>query len=181
MFFEMLRDKRSKSSSFFLKFKKCVKSIASKLAKTLKYRVYHVSDSKDYSECFLLPTPHTVLFIILKKIIIKLWNALKGFINRLIHFVLSWFNLQLEYWSTRPTTVPAGSDHYFHTCCPSVHPIIRPSQNFKIKWISLLADTVGWPNGSLMTPVLFWLFYPPILFSISSILVCCLACFARGY
>ena len=28
----------------------------------------------------------------------------------------------MTYWSTRPTTVPAGSDHYFHTECPSVHP-----------------------------------------------------------
>ena len=27
-----------------------------------------------------------------------------------------------QYWSTRPTTVPAGSDHYFHTECPSVRP-----------------------------------------------------------
>ena len=26
------------------------------------------------------------------------------------------------YWSTRPTTVPAGSDHYFYTECPSVRP-----------------------------------------------------------
>ena len=27
-----------------------------------------------------------------------------------------------NFWSTRPTTVPAGSDHYFHTACPSVRP-----------------------------------------------------------
>ena len=26
------------------------------------------------------------------------------------------------FWSTRPTTVPAASDHYFHTECPSVRP-----------------------------------------------------------
>ena len=49
------------------------------------------------------------------------------------------------------TTVPAGSDHYFHTCCPSV----RPAQNFKIQRQSLPAGTVGWPSGSLMTPVLY--------------------------
>ena len=28
----------------------------------------------------------------------------------------------LFYWSTRPTTAPAGSDHYFHSECPSVRP-----------------------------------------------------------
>ena len=44
-------------------------------------------------------------------------------INRLtnqrpkILFVQSWSKM---YWSTRPTTIPAGSDHYFHTYCPSV-------------------------------------------------------------
>ena len=32
-------------------------------------------------------------------------------------------------WSTRPTTVPAGSDHYFHTCCPSVRPSGTKLQN----------------------------------------------------
>ena len=46
---------------------------------------------------------------------------------------------------------PAGSDHYFCTCCPSV----RKSQNFKIQRQSLPAGTVGWPSGSLMTPVWF--------------------------
>ena len=46
--------------------------------------------------------------------------------------------------------MPSGSDHYFHTDCMSV----RPSQNFKIKRQSLPARTVGWPSGSLMTPVL---------------------------
>ena len=30
-------------------------------------------------------------------------------------------------WSTRPTTVPDGSDHYFHTECPSVLPSVLPS------------------------------------------------------
>ena len=63
-----------------------------------------------------------------------------------------WWHLSC--WSTMPTTVPAGSDHYFHTDCPSVH----PSQNFKIKRQSVPVGTVGWPSGSLMTPVLFWLF-----------------------
>ena len=30
--------------------------------------------------------------------------------------------LRNKNWSTRPTTVPASSDHYFHTECPSVRP-----------------------------------------------------------
>ena len=58
-----------------------------------------------------------------------------------------WWHTHVFYWSTRPTTVQAGSDHYFHKECPSV----RPSQNFKIKRQSLPAGTVGWPSGSLMT------------------------------
>ena len=49
---------------------------------------------------------------------------------------------QIEYWSTRPITVPAGSDHYFHTECPSVRPSVRPSQNFKFKRQSLLAEWI---------------------------------------
>ena len=57
--------------------------------------------------------------------------------------------------------VPAGSDHYFHTCCPyvrtSVRTSVRPAQNFKIQRQSLPAGIVGWPSGSLMTPVLFFL------------------------
>ena len=32
-------------------------------------------------------------------------------------------------WSTRPTTVPAGSDHYFHTECPFVRPKTSKSNN----------------------------------------------------
>ena len=39
------------------------------------------------------------------------------------------------------TTVTVGNDHYFHTSCTS--------QNFKIK-----QNYVGWPRGSLTTPVL---------------------------
>ena len=31
------------------------------------------------------------------------------------------------FWSTRSTTVPAGSDHYFHTCCPYVRTYVCPS------------------------------------------------------
>ena len=59
-------------------------------------------------------------------------------------------------WSTRPTSFPAGSDNYIHTCCPSVCPSVptlqyRPTQNRS----SLSAWTVGWPSGSLLllTPV----------------------------
>ena len=55
---------------------------------------------------------------------------------------------KIHYWSTRPTTVPACSDHYFHRVCTSV------PKPFKIKRQSLPAGTVGWPSGSLMTPVL---------------------------
>ena len=62
------------------------------------------------------------------------------------------------YWSTRPTTVPAGSDHYF---TQSVRPSVRTSQNIKIKRQSLPAGTEGWPSGSLMT-CSFWfsIFFP---------------------
>ena len=35
-------------------------------------------------------------------------------INMLEENLVTCFN-----WSTRPTTAPAGSDHYFHTLCPS--------------------------------------------------------------
>ena len=72
-----------------------------------------------------------------------------------VHYMERSLNSKEEkYWSTRPTTVPAGSYHYFHTC-PSVRPSVRPAQNFKIKRQSLPAGTVGWPSGSWMTPVLF--------------------------
>ena len=37
----------------------------------------------------------------------------------------------------------------------SVRSSVCPSQNFKIKRQSLPAGTVGWPSGSLMTPVLY--------------------------
>ena len=39
----------------------------------------------------------------------------------------------------------------------SVRPSVSQSQNFKIKRQSLPAGTVGWPSGSLMTPVLYLL------------------------
>ena len=61
------------------------------------------------------------------------------------------FGNSRDFWTTRPTTVSAGSDHYFHTACLSV----RPFQLLKIKRKSLLAWTVKWPSGSLMTPILF--------------------------
>ena len=38
---------------------------------------------------------------------------------------------------------------------PVVRPSVCQSQNFKIEPKSLSAGTVGWPNGSLMTPVFF--------------------------
>ena len=54
----------------------------------------------------------------------------------------------------------AGIDHYFQTGCPSVRMSFRPTvQNFEIERKSLPARTVGWPSGSLMTPVLFNLFF----------------------
>ena len=36
-------------------------------------------------------------------------------------------HMDVSFWSARPTTVPAGSDHYFHTECPSV---IFPHKSF---------------------------------------------------
>ena len=35
----------------------------------------------------------------------------------------TWALKQLGFWSTRPTTVQAGSDHYYHTECPAY---VRP-------------------------------------------------------
>ena len=35
-------------------------------------------------------------------------------------------NRPSSFWSTRPTTIPAGSDHYFHTECPSVRTSVHP-------------------------------------------------------
>ena len=37
----------------------------------------------------------------------------------------------MPFWSTRPTTVLAGSDHYIRTCCPSVckSPLFKIDQN----------------------------------------------------
>ena len=34
-----------------------------------------------------------------------------------------------SFWSTRPTTVPSDSDHYFHTECPSVRLSVPKLQN----------------------------------------------------
>ena len=48
------------------------------------------------------------------------------------------------YPQSRPVMITIST-----TCGPSV----RPSQNFKIKRQSLPARSVGWPSGSLMTPV----------------------------
>ena len=62
-------------------------------------------------------------------------------------------------------TGPAGSAHYFHTGCPSVRPSVRPSQNIKIERRSLPAGTVGWPSGSLTTPVLLVIHFEVIIFS----------------
>ena len=38
---------------------------------------------------------------------------------------------RILYWSTRLTTVPAGSDHYFHTECGSVCLSVRPPVRLK--------------------------------------------------
>ena len=51
------------------------------------------------------------------------------------------------FWSTRPTTVPACSEHYFYTECKSVRLSVPKLQN-------QATITVGWPSGSLMTPIL---------------------------
>ena len=42
--------------------------------------------------------------------------------NKMKYYVRTFLIISAVYWSTRPTTVSAGSDHYFHTCCPSVRP-----------------------------------------------------------
>ena len=55
-----------------------------------------------------------------------------------------------HYWSTRPTTVAPGSDHYFPKGCLRLSVLVF--QNFKIKRKSLPARNVGWPSWSLATP-----------------------------
>ena len=57
------------------------------------------------------------------------------------------------------STLMAGSDHCFRTCCPSIRPfpLFKIQQNkpdFKRKQCSLLARLWVWPSGSLMTPTL---------------------------
>ena len=55
---------------------------------------------------------------------------------------------QVVSWSTRPTTVLDGSDHYFHKGCLSVRPKTSKSSENHCR-----ARTDGWPSGSLMTPL----------------------------
>ena len=63
----------------------------------------------------------------------------------------------------RPT-VTAGSDNCFCTCRPFLRPSVRSSPlfqsktNFKRKQCSLVARLWVWPSGSLMTPVLYFVF-----------------------
>ena len=57
----------------------------------------------------------------------------------------------MSLWSTRPTTVLAGNDHYFHTDCPSV-PKLRNQATITAHRLC----------GSLMTRVLLYLFYPAV-------------------
>ena len=66
------------------------------------------------------------------------------------------------------------------TQCPSVRPSIRPAQNLKIQRQSLPAGTVGWPSGSLMTPVLFNLISKSKFFSSFSFRLQIKLC-AKGY
>ena len=47
----------------------------------------------------------------------------------------------------------AGSDHYIHTCCPYVRP--HYSKSTKTKQIFTAGRDLGWPSGSLVSPVLF--------------------------
>ena len=59
---------------------------------------------------------------------------------------------------------PGRYDQYFLTVVrPSVRlsvlSSILPSQNFKIKQLSLPVGPVGWPSGSLMIPVLFRIYF----------------------
>ena len=93
------------------------------------HKVLSIISSIQFSIC-----AHSSLFKFILVFIWKYWIS---------------FSHEVLYWSTRPTTVLAGSDHYIHTDCPS----FRRSQNFKInKQKSLPAGTVGWPSGLLMTP-----------------------------
>ena len=57
----------------------------------------------------------------------------------------------IYFWSTKPTTVPAGSDHYFFK------QIVRPSQNFQIKRQSLPAEWII--DDSCLVHVIFFARY----------------------
>ena len=77
-------------------------------------------------------------------------------------FFISTFNLFLDIDPLGRPTVTAGSDHCFYTC----RPFVRTSPLFKIKRISsennvpYWQDCVWvWPSGSLMTPVLYFVFF----------------------
>ena len=68
----------------------------------------------------------------------------------------SYLNLPMElsinilYWKAIFHEADHSPGRFSHSVCPSVRP--------KIKRQSLPAGTVGWPSGSLMTPVLLFLF-----------------------
>ena len=68
------------------------------------------------------------------------------------------FKISLKdlFWSTRPTTVPDGSDHYFRTCCPSV-----PNLQNQL-WKSHPVGIVGWPSGSLKTCFSFFIIFDAV-------------------
>ena len=70
-----------------------------------------------------------------------------------IQFKANWIN---QWWNIDPRgrpTVTAGSDHCFRTCRPCVRP------HFSQNETNLLARLWVWPSGSLMTPVLYVLFF----------------------
>ena len=84
-------------------------------------------------------------------------------------------SLKMFCWSTRPTTVLAGSDHYFHTGCLSV----RTSQNFKIKRILLPAWTVGLAKWIMDDSCLVIFYCHPFLILLS-VYMCIFSC-SRKY
>ena len=84
---------------------------------------------------------------------LKYWNAI-CIVKKKYSVVLEWcFIIDPR---GRPQSRPVVITIFTQSVRTS---IVCPSQNFKIKRPSLLSGTVGWPSGSLMTPVLFFNYF----------------------